>query len=236
MLIGLRQRLSQPRHRPVQMLEFQLRRPVDDLVAHPRAGRAIGAGDHDAVKHAGEDRALDVELEAPLRKQRMHDPLAAAGPPQALEGQGGTDAAHLGAVLAVALSGLGGEHHELFGEAACGLEKPVEGAAFLEMIEAAQGCDDALADLLALAVVLDDLDVGVGTADFCATEHACLHGDTTYRVRELRRTQANNRISTTVFAHSVAPRSSRLATGAGWKSPELRAFFNPRSSNQRPNC
>ena len=170
-LIGLRQRLPQPRHRPVQVLKLQLRRPVDDLVAHPAAGRAVGARDHDAVEHAGEDRALDVELEAPPRQQRVHDPLAAAAPPKLLEHQGGADMAHLGAVLAVVAPRLGGEHHDLLGEAAGGLHQPVEGAGFLEMVEAAQRCDDALADFLAVSVVLDDLDVCVGLADLGAAEH-----------------------------------------------------------------
>ena len=153
------------------MLKLQPRRSVDDLIVHPATGRAVGARDHDAVKHAGEDGALHVELEAPLREQRMHDPLAAAVPPKPLEHQRGADMAHLGAVLAVAAPRLGGEHHELLGEAACGLEQALECACFLEMVEAAEGRDDALSDLFAVALVLDDLDVGVGPADFGAAEH-----------------------------------------------------------------
>ncbi len=57
------------------------------------------------------------------------------------------------------------------GEAACRLQQPVEGTAFPETVEAAQRCDDALADLFALAAVFDDLEVGVRSADFCTTEH-----------------------------------------------------------------
>ena len=93
--------------------------------------------------------------------------------PKLFEHKGGADMAHLGAVLAVVAPRLGGEHHELLGEAARGLHQPVEGAGFLEMVEAAQGCDDALADLLSVAVVLDDLDACVGPADFGAAEHGC---------------------------------------------------------------
>lgn len=84
------------------MLKLQLGCPVDDLVAHPSAGRAVGARDHDTVEHAGEDRALDVELEAPPGNERVHDPLAAAALPKLLEHQDGADVAHLDAVLAVA--------------------------------------------------------------------------------------------------------------------------------------
>jgi len=73
----------------------------------------------------------------------------------------------------------GGEDHDLLGKAAGGLHQPVEGACFLEMVEAPQRGDDALADFLAVAVVLDDLEVGVGPADLGAAEHGLLHKDTT---------------------------------------------------------
>ena len=66
---------------------------------------------------------------------------------------------------------LGGEHHELLGEAACGLEQTLECACFLEMVEAAEGRDDALSDLFAVAVVFDDLDIGTWPTDFGAAEH-----------------------------------------------------------------
>ena len=79
--------------------------------------------------------------------------------------------AHLGAVLAAPAPRLGGEHHELLGKAACGLKQTLECACFLEMVEAAEGRDDALSDLFAVAVVFDDLDIGIWPADFGAAEH-----------------------------------------------------------------
>ena len=62
----------------------------------------------------------------------------------------------------------------MFGEPGSGLQEPVERAAGLQLIEATEGRDHALADLLALAEALDELEVGVVGRGFGTEEHGRL--------------------------------------------------------------
>ncbi len=60
----------------------------------------------------------------------------------------------------------------MLGEVCAGLQQTVEGAAGLELVQAAEGRDDVLADLLALAEAFDKLEVGVLQTRFCAEKHS----------------------------------------------------------------
>ena len=109
----------------------------------------------------------------PACGQRLaHHVVAAGHAPETLEDQCWAEGAGVGA--GVVGRGQGGQDGGVFGEPGAGLQEPVESAAGLQLVEAAEGRDHALADLLALAEALDELEVGVVGRGFGTEEHGRL--------------------------------------------------------------
>src|SRR5262245_45333476 len=124
------------------------------------------------MEHGQEDGPLDSEFVAALGEQGRQDRLAAGLLPQPLADESGADAlAGDDGRLAV---GVGGEQEGMLGEASAGGEQGVELAGGLQMVEAAEGGEDALAGTAALTGVLDDLHVAARAGRFDAEEQGAL--------------------------------------------------------------
>src|SRR4051812_21444523 len=104
--------------------------------------------------------------------------------PQAAEDQGGADPACLQPRLVLGVA-EGGEQQGLLAEPGAGGEESGEAARGGQLVEAAKGGDDLLADGAALAAVLDDLQVAARAGGLEAKEHGALqtgHHDTPGRI------------------------------------------------------
>ena len=77
--LGFTERLAEPAHRAVQMLEFKRFGGVDGLVAAPLKGASVGARDHHTVQHGPEHRAFDIEVMVAGGEQLAHHRLAGGG-------------------------------------------------------------------------------------------------------------------------------------------------------------
>ena len=165
-----RQRGPEPGHGPVELVQFQSRRPRDRLVPHPPAGLPVRARDHDPVQHAGEHGPFHVEAEASAPKRRTQDLGAAGGVPQRAEQQRRTQGAPLHLRVSGAAVGLR-QRQQGFGIAAGGLDQPIQPPGGGEAVDPAQGCDDALTGSAVGAVAFDDLQVGETLDGLGTTEH-----------------------------------------------------------------
>ena len=170
--LGFCERLAEPAHRAVQMLQFELCGAVDGLVTAPLKGAAVGARDHEAVQHGHEHRAFDIEVMVAGSEQLAHDRLAAGLTPQAFEDQCWADRDDVGVGRIVCIGGVLCEHHEALGETSRGAQELVDGAAGGEFVEPAQRCNDGLFDAFAFAAILRDLKILIGADLLDADEHA----------------------------------------------------------------
>ena len=138
----------------------------------PPVGGAVAAGGQQAVQHGEEDRALDGELEAALAQELFEHGGTAGLAPEALEDEYGAQAegAHGGQLPALVRR----QHEELVGEACPGAEQAIDGAPFLEFVEAAEGGEDGLLGAAIAPVVFDELEVGAGAGLLGAEEHGAL--------------------------------------------------------------
>src|SRR5208337_2948394 len=84
-------RIAQPGHGLVGMIEHQVFRAGDVEGLLPCAGMAVRAGDHQPVNDRQVDRAFDVEAEAPPGQMPAQYRLAAGLPPEVAEHQVGAD-------------------------------------------------------------------------------------------------------------------------------------------------
>jgi len=172
LLLRRRQFFPEPSHGAVEVLQLQALRAGDDVAAFPGQGGAITAGITEAVQDGEEDGAFNGKLETAALEQLVNDRLTAGVAPQALEDEGrpeatGADDRSLAAVV-------GGQKEDMFGEAGAGGEEGVEVAGLLELVEAAEGDQDPLADAALRAGVLDDLQVAAWSRGFDAEEHGAL--------------------------------------------------------------
>ena len=170
--LGFTERLAEPAHRAVQMLEFKRFGAVDGLVAAPLKGASVGARDHHTVQHGHEHRAFDIEVMVAGGEQLAHDRLAAGLTPQAFEDQCRADRDDGGVGRIVCIGGVLWEDHEALGETSRGAQELVDGAAGGEFVEPAQRCNDGLFDAFAFAAILRDLKILIGTDLLDADEHA----------------------------------------------------------------
>ena len=149
------------------MVQAQLGRTGDGVVAHPLLARAVRAGDEQPVQDAHEDRPLDCEREAAAIQQLVHH-LAQPQPlPQPPEQQRPANAD------AGEFSGLHvAQHHRPFGMARQRGDQPIELAAGVQDILAAERADGALAYPLPLADALDEVKIAVPPGAFLADKHS----------------------------------------------------------------
>ncbi|MDE0522103.1 MAG: hypothetical protein OXH79_09140 [Boseongicola sp.] len=167
---GLRgvERLAEPAHRAVHVMQVQPVDALDGLVASPAHRAAVRSGDRQPVEHGHERRPLDVEP-VPAADEQRPDRVPAPGlPPQPLEDQGRADGGDPGVRLR---AGALGKDHQALGEAGAGTQEPVDGAAGGEPVEPAERGDDRLPDPFALAAVLDDLEALVRAGPLDTDEH-----------------------------------------------------------------
>ena len=83
--LSLVERLAEPAHRAVQMLQLKLFGAVDGLVTAPLQRASVRARDHHPVQHGHEHRAFDIEVMVAGGEQDAHDLPAAGLTPQAFE-------------------------------------------------------------------------------------------------------------------------------------------------------
>jgi hypothetical protein len=125
------------------------------------------------VQDGGEDRPLDREGEGAAGEQLLDHRPAAGLLPQAAEEQGCADPACLQPRLVLGVA-EGGEQQDLLAEPGAGGEESGEATRGGELVEAAKGGDDLLADGAAFTAVFDDLQVAARTGGLEAEEHGAL--------------------------------------------------------------
>lgn len=132
------------------------------------------------MQDGGEDRPLDREGEGATSQQFLEHGLTAGFLPQPAEHQGRADPPCLQPRLVLGVV-EGGEQQDLLAEPGTRGEESGEPARGSELIEAADGGDDLLADGATFAVVLDQLQVAARAGGLEAEEHGVLqagHHDT----------------------------------------------------------
>jgi hypothetical protein len=140
----------------------------------PRAGMAVGAGDHQTMQHGQVNGALDIEAEAAGGQVPAQHLLAADLAPEMAEHQIGTDAAtaELGQFAAIEA----GQHDRTPGMLRGGGDQAVQQVGVLDRVAPAERLDDALDMPAALAGVLDQVEILVAADSLDADEHGCCLG------------------------------------------------------------
>ena len=156
------------------MLELQRGIAVNAIASHPVLCGPITAGREKPMHHGNEHGAFDCELETTVRERTLENPGDAAFSPQAFTQQRGADP--FGFRCGCLPARMRIENIEVLSEFETGGEKGIEGAAFLELVEAPETVSQMLDYLVADAFVFDDMQVGVGSS-FLGTDE---HGVTTY--------------------------------------------------------
>src|SRR4051812_9661197 len=178
------QLLAEPSHRPVEVVQVEFVSTGDGVVGQPLLAGAVGARDHDPVQDGGEDRPLDRKGEGAAGEQLLDHRPAAGLLPQPAEDQGCADPACLQPRLVLGVA-EGGEQQGLLAEPGAGGEESGEAARGGQLVEAAKGGDDLLADGAALAAVLDDLQGAARGGGLEAKKNGALqtrHHDTPGRI------------------------------------------------------
>ena len=130
---------------------------------------AVGAGHHQPVQHGQIDGPLDIEAELPFAQQAAQHIATAGLLPQPSEHQVGADAdpPQFGQFTAIEA----GQHDRAAGMAGGRGDQAIEQVGVLDLIAAAERLDDALDVTAALASVLDEVEVFVGSDLLDADEH-----------------------------------------------------------------
>src|SRR5262249_54743723 len=145
---------------------------LDLVVGPPLLGGAVAAGVEEPVQDGEKDSPLDGELEVSSLEELLEDVPAAGGLPEPLEDQGRADVPDReGGQSAF---GVLGDQQDGVGQAGTGGQQGIELATGLELIEPAQGGNDALPGASGFPAVLDDLEVGTRPGSLGAEEHSAL--------------------------------------------------------------
>src|SRR5262249_40333827 len=161
-LVG--QFVSEPTHRPIELVQPEIGEPVDDQTVPPLLRRAVRAGIEQAMPDSQKHRAFEIELELAFGGQRADHLVATGLPPQSLKGERRAElACGDGGGLALLISG---EHHGTVGKARPRAQQPLEGAVLRQLVDAAEGGDDGLPRSAVDAVVLDDLEILGSAGEF----------------------------------------------------------------------
>ena len=157
-LIFRRQFLTQPRHGAIEVMKIEPVDAGDPIILAPAVRRAIGAADEQPVQHGEEHRPLQCKAVL-TRPGEIFDHRPAAGLlPQPFEHQRRSDAS--AGDLCRGIVGDGREHHRLGREPRARSQQPLELAAGLKLLVTSKGGDHLLANLVAIASALDDLQIG----------------------------------------------------------------------------
>jgi hypothetical protein len=167
-LIG--QRLAEPGHSTVEMMQLQPLGAVDAVVGTPLFRRSVGARHKQAVQHGQEHRALGGKGELSLCGQGRQYRLAAGLLPQPFEQQRRTDPSARRIRRDFAL--LHRQHHRALRQPGDRARQAVEIAVREDHLLASEIGDDALFGAAALTHILDQIDVGVAADALVADKHA----------------------------------------------------------------
>ena len=120
------------------------------------------------MQHGEEDGPVDSKREAPFGQELLEHCGAARLLPEPLEDERGAQAqgAHGGKLAALVRR----HDQEFVGEAGAGAEQAVDGAALLQVVEAAEGSEDSLPRSAVVPVVGDELEVGAWAGLFGTEE------------------------------------------------------------------
>ena len=118
------------------------------------------------MQDADEDGAFDGKIELAPLQEVAEEHVDAQAPPQPLEQERTADAyarqqTGFHVRQDAGASGMAGE----------GIDQPVEIAAFLQSVLAAQCADGALPDLIAFSNAFDEIEVGVAACGFFTNVH-----------------------------------------------------------------
>ena len=171
-LLPFRQRLAQPSHGAVEVVQLQPFGSGDGVTFPPDFGGAVTAGSEQPVQHRQEDRPLHVEAELALGQQPAENLRQPQLLPQALKHQRRTDP-HLPRRRNAPLT-MRAEHRRMLGKAGAGGQQGVELAGLSQHIEPPQGGDDVLLHTSVVPLVVDDLEILVLAGPFAADEHGGL--------------------------------------------------------------
>ena len=133
------------------------------------------------MQHADEHRPLECELEAAAIQEIVHHLAQPQLLPQPPEQQRSADA-DTGKTPRLDV----GKHHRPLGMACQRGDQPVELAAGVQDVLAAEGADGALADALSLADALDEVEIAVPPGDFLADEHSYVVYGTAVNIKPSR--------------------------------------------------
>src|SRR5208283_5331703 len=161
--------LAEPRHRAVEMMQFDLVDALDAIILAPAVGGAVRAAADEAVQHSQERRALQRELVPAFARQALDHAPAARLLPHPLEGERRTDPARRNDRGLAAVERV--EHDGLVGEARARAQQALQLPALLQLVDPPEGGDHLLANGCALAPALDDLQIGATAGRLLAEIH-----------------------------------------------------------------
>src|SRR5215831_3382586 len=163
---GGRDFLAEPRHCPVEVVQLQPVDPGNSIVDHPFLAAAVRARHEQPMQDTGEDGALDGELKTAALQELAHylgnaEPLPEAPKQQRAANARAGDAArlHVGqddGAIAMARQRLG---------------QTIQFTARQQHVLTAERTDDPLANAAALALVLDEVEIGMASRRLLADKH-----------------------------------------------------------------
>jgi len=165
---------TEPGHGTVEVVQVEIFAAADAIVLTPAIRRQIRTAAHQAMQHSEEHRAFHCEAMAALARNARDHVLAASFLPQPLEQQGGADAAHRDRWGFATACGI--QHHSLPHEACSRAQQSIELAAGFKFIQPSQRGNHPLADLIAGAMALHDLQIDATLRLLAAEIHARLDG------------------------------------------------------------
>src|SRR5450830_1224250 len=171
-LFARRQLLAEPGHRPVEMMQVEPLDAVDPVILSPPIGRPVRSTGEQAMQHGEEDGTFERKPMLALPGELLDDGPASGLLPQPFEHQGGPDASHVSGDCGAVVDRI--DDDRLGGEARAGSKKPFQLSARAQILDTPQRGDHLLADLRAVAVAFDDLQIGATAGGFLAEVHARL--------------------------------------------------------------
>jgi hypothetical protein len=160
---------TEPGHRLIGMVEIE---PVGARHAQttaPVAGVAIGARNHQPVQHSEIDRALDIESKTPVGEQAVQHVATTRLGPKPAKHQVGSDAE---AMQFWQVTAIKTRQYDRAARMACRRgDQPIDQSGGLDLVAPAQRLDDTLHVAAALARVLDEVEVLVGSDLLDADKH-----------------------------------------------------------------
>src|SRR5271166_2770949 len=188
--------LAEPRHRAIEMMQFEPVDPFDAIILAPAVGGAVRAAAEQAVQHGQERRALQRKVMLTRVCQAFDHAPAARLLPHPLEGERRADAPGRNRRRLVAVERI--EQDRSVREARPRAQKPLQLPALLQILDPPERRDPLLAHRGALAPALDDLQIGATAGGLLAEIHGGEPGADSILVRTLSACSPNK--STTIKA------------------------------------